>query len=428
MLQIFYSYQRMLKKIFLPLFFIALNFIFINPVDGQEEGKTFNQKQQPSVLNKQEEDAKWNAKMDLVDLYHKVIKKDSFVRKDLDIAHLSLVPALGYTTATGFAGVVSANIGFFTVHHQHETEKISSISSSIAYSQKNQTILPIQVDIWTKNNKYNIISDWRYMNYPSTTFGLGRRSKAKNGDTIDFNYIKIHQTLMRKISNNLYAGLGIYYDYFWNIREIGVPAGQVTSFEKYGLTQKEISSGIAFRLLLDTRKNQINPDAGWYLNIVDRPNFTFMGSDNNWQSLLIDARKYFYFPGNSKNILAFWNYDWLTISGKPPYLMLPSTGWDDFYNTGRGYLQGRYRGRDMIYFESEYRFTLTRNGLLGMVVFANVQSFSKDISQQFQILVPGGGTGLRIRLNKFSGANLCLDYGWGIDGQQGISVNLGEVF
>jgi len=82
----------------------------------------------------------------------------------------------------------------------------------------------------------------------------------------------------------------------------------------------------------------------------------------------------------------------------------------------------------MVYFETEYRFALTHDGLLGGVIFANAQSFSKDLSRQFQIIAPGAGGGIRIRLNKYSGANLCLDYGWGLNGQQGISVNLGEVF
>jgi hypothetical protein len=108
--------------------------------------------------------------------------------------------------------------------------------------------------------------------------------------------------------------------------------------------------------------------------------------------------------------------------------LLPSTGWDDFYNTGRGYIQGRYRGKDMLYFESEYRFGITNNGLLGGVLFVNAESFSKELSKQLAVVAPACGLGVRIKLNKFSGANLCVDYGFGADGSRGISVNLGEVF
>ncbi len=381
-----------------------------------------------SIRDENYADTQWNSQLDLIDLYRRIIKKDTVLRPDDKAEHLSALPFVGYSLQTGFAGVLSANLGFYTAKHKHKTEKISSLLTSVTYSQYHQIIFPIQTDIWINNDKYNIITDWRYMKYPSTTFGLGGHSNINNGYTIDFNYAKIHQTLMRKVLKDFYLGVGFFYDYFWNVKEVNPPTGVVTDFERYGLTNTVTAAGVAFRLLVDTRKNQITPDAGWYINIVDRPNFTFLGSNNNWQSLLLEFRRYFNLPGNSKNVLAFWSYNWLTIRGKPPYLLLPSTGWDDFYNTARGYIQGRYRGQDMIYLESEYRFQLTHNGLLGGVIFANAQSFSKELSKQFQIIAPGVGTGIRIRLNKFSGANLCVDYGWGLNGSQGIAVNLGEVF
>jgi hemolysin activation/secretion protein len=120
--------------------------------------------------------------------------------------------------------------------------------------------------------------------------------------------------------------------------------------------------------------------------------------------------------------------DWLTTAGTPPYLLLPSTGWDDNYNTGRGYIQGRFRGNNMVYFESEYRFGLTRNGLLGGVAFVNLQHFSSEISSEYNKIFPGYGAGLRLKLNKHSGANLAVDYGFGLNGSKGFFVNLGEVF
>lgn len=343
--------------------------------------------------------------------------------------HWSTVPAIGYTLQTGFAALLSENVAFYT--SLLPNQKISSISTSLTYSQYNQIIFPLQADIWTKKNKYNFILDWRYMDYPSTTFGLGGHTLATEGYTIDFNYLKFHQSVLRRVTKNLYAGAGYYLDYFWNVREIN-PTQTETDFERYGLTKTSVSSGIAARLIYDSRLNQINPVQGFYANIAFRPNFKFLGSDNNWNSLVVEFRKYIKFNPASKNVLALWSYNWLTIGGgKPPYLLLPSTGWDDFFNTGRGYIQSRFRGRDMVYLEAEYRFGITNNGLLGGVVFANAESFSRTIrtiNGGFSTIDPGVGAGIRIKLNKFSGANLCIDYGFGIEGSKGISVNLGEVF
>ena len=164
------------------------------------------------------------------------------------------------------------------------------------------------------------------------------------------------------------------------------------------------------------------------MNVIYRPNLTIFGNTATWRSLVVDARKYIHFPADSKNILAFWNYDWLTVSGKPPYLMLPFTGGDPYSNTGRGYIQGRFRGDNMLYLESEYRFGITNNGLVGGVVFANAQSFTEQGSGKFEKIAPGWGAGLRLKFNKFSRTNVALDYGFGLGHSGGVFVNIGEVF
>ena len=37
--------------------------------------------------------------------------------------------------------------------------------------------------------------------------------------------------------------------------------------------------------------------------------------------MVIDIRKYYRLPETSDNVIAFWSYDWLTLSGKPPILI-----------------------------------------------------------------------------------------------------------
>jgi len=368
---------------------------------------------------------------DLIDVLHHLSNKHSHphaAERTLKAKkyNLSFIPAAGYTLQTGFAGLVSANIGYY--NDEGADAKISSISSSVTYSQYNQVIFPLIADIWTKGGKYNFISDNRFISYPSDIYGLGGKTDPNKAHTIDFNGMKFHQTIVKKIANNFYAGIGIYYDQFWNIKVIDPKTRRIDSIIQKELGNTEIAIGPTIKLLYDSRTNQINPDKGNFLNIVYRDNLQFFGSDNNWQSLLIDARKYINFPKGSKNTWAFWSYDWLTLSGKPPYLLMPSTGWDDQYNTGRGYIQSRFRGKQMVYFETEYRYKISRNGLIGGVVFVNVENFSGDLSQSYNNVLPGYGAGIRIKLNKHSGTNLCLDYGMGNNGSGGFYVNLGEVF
>ena len=385
-----------------------------------------------SFLRLTAQDSLSSNKIDLVDVGRSFLKGHRSTRVDtvqqkVGKLHISALPVAGYTLQTGFAGVLSSNFAFYT--SEHSQANLSNVLTSITYSQYKQVIFPVQANIWTKGNKYNIQTDWRYLKYPSLTYGLGGNTNADSGYNIDYGYLRLHQAILRSVTRDLYVGVGVDLDYFWNIREVDPPFGKPTDLEKYGLTKTEQAAGVSLHFLYDNRRNPINPIKGAFASVTWRPNFTFLGSDNNWQSLLVDARKFIPFPGSTRNVLALWTYDWFTVGGgKPPYLLLPSTGWDAYSNTARGYIQGRYRGRNMLYFESEYRFGVSANGLLGGVVFANAQSFSEMATGQFTYIQPGYGLGFRISLNKFSRTNLCVDYGWGSHGSGGFFVNLGEVF
>jgi hypothetical protein len=291
-----------------------------------------------------------------------------------------------------------------------------------------QLILPLQSSIWTKGNKYNFVGDWRFLLFPEDTYGLGGLTTLADGYKVDYNYIRFYQFLLRQWAKDFFGGFGYQLDYHYDIEQLGV-SRTVTDYDKYGFNPQSVSSGVALNVLYDTRKNSINPEGGsFYGNLIIRQNLSVLGSDRNWSSLLLDVRKYISLPGHSQNILAFWNYDWLTLKGTPPYLDLPSTGWDSYDNTGRGYIQSRFRSKDMLDLEAEYRFGILRNGLIGGVVFANAESFSEINTGQFAKIWPAVGTGIRIKFNKFSKTNVAFDYAWGINGNNGIFVNLGEVF
>ena len=356
-------------------------------------------------------------------IFHKDLLKDTtIIRNHIQVG---VLPAVGYTLQTGFAVVVSTNVVIYR-RNPKDSSLPSTIITSISYTQKNQVVLPFQANLYFNNNKTILVSDFRYLKYPSYTYGLGMNSSPSDQTQLDYQYFKFHQSALFEVHPHIFIGGGYALDYFWDIEKVIPPTG--TEYENYGLNNTSISSGVLLNLVRDTRDNPINAYRGSYSNILFAPKFKFMGSDENWSSLLLEWRGYFRFPASSNNILALWSYNWLTLSGMPPYLMLPSTGWDKTFNTGRGYIQGRFRSNNMLDAESEYRIQLSRNGLFGMVLFANFESFSKINTWDFDGVAPAGGIGLRVKLNKYSRTNIAIDYGWGRQGSQGFFVNLGEAF
>lgn len=339
---------------------------------------------------------------------------------------LSVMPGAGYSLSTGWAAVLSSNASFYT--SSDRGQHISSVTASFTYTSLSQKNLNILSNIWTPDNRFMVVGDWKYLIYPQTTYGLGTFSKTGAANALDFSYIRLYETVLKRIENNWFVGGGYNLDYHFHIRQQQTGDVPASDFTRYGFASRSVSSGANLTLLYDGRSNQLNPKRGSYVSLVFRPNFTFLGSDQNWQSAVVDARKYIKLSDHSNNVLAFWGLAWLTLGGNPPYLDLPSTGWDAQFNTGRGYIQGRFRGKDMLYFETEYRFDITRNGLFGGVVFANAQSFTGFPNNQFEGVMPAAGAGLRMKLNKQSGANICIDYGIGLNGSRGFFVNLGEVF
>jgi hypothetical protein len=109
---------------------------------------------------------------------------------------------------------------------------------------------------------------------------------------------------------------------------------------------------------------------------------------------------------------------------------LPATALDTYGRSARGYSEGQFRGEKLAYGEIEYRGTLTRNGLLGMVAFLNTTTVNdeQDGEDLFDSFAPGGGAGIRLLINKRSKTNLCFDIGVGKQGSKGVYLAIQEVF
>ncbi len=363
--------------------------------------------------------------VDIIEKYASVHLRSDSSKYNKQSRFYSFLPAAGYSLLTGFAVTAVLNTSFYTDSNRN---KFSNILLNGNYSQYHQYWFIFNTNIFFDKLKLHFFGDTRYYNFPTQTYGLGDNSTLADALSIDYSYLRCYQIMFKELTNNVFAGMGYNLDYHWNINADLVPGRALEEFERLEKGKQSVSSGISFNMLFDSRKNSVNPLCGTFAHIQYRPNLILLGSDKNWQSLQVDIRHYIKLPGSSNNVLSFWSYNNLTLAGTPPYLDMPSIGWDDYSNTGRGYVPGRYTGRNLLYFESEYRFGLTRNGLIGGVVFGNAESILKSTTSGLHDVIPGGGFGLRIKVNKYSNTNVAIDYGFGIGGSRGFFFNVGEVF
>jgi hemolysin activation/secretion protein len=155
-----------------------------------------------------------------------------------------------------------------------------------------------------------------------------------------------------------------------------------------------------------------------FLNHFDK----FWGSDYNYNSIIVDLRKYF--PVGMEKVLAFQVYSLNTTGYEVPIRSLASFGGS---NRMRGYYDGRYKDNNMFILQTEYRFPIYH--WLKGVVFGGSGTVSHDIKAfEIQNVKSSFGGGLRIALSKKEKLNLRIDYGIGQGKNNGLYLQLGEAF
>jgi hypothetical protein len=347
-----------------------------------------------------------------------------------------VAPTIASKPSTGLSAGLNSNLAFF--RGDEKTTHISSISGGLRVSQKKQVLSGIRFSMFTADDRWFISGDNRLSWTSQNTYGLGADTLATGPGTenLKFNAFKLYETAYHNVAPHLFAGLGINVSTHSNIR---AGDGALSTFDqsayvayndRHGFNDEgQTSSGIGGGVLFDTRDNGINAQRGWLASAAFRTFFDgFLGGDSTWQQLTLDVRTYRKLTRDGRHKLAFWMLSDNVVSGTAPYLDLPATGSDG--RSARGYSDGRYRGEHLAYGEIEYRGTLTRNGLLGGVVFMNMTTVDNaDVGTKlFEDFAPAAGFGLRVLLNKHSRTNLTADYGWGKDGSRGLYLGIQEAF
>jgi len=256
-----------------------------------------------------------------------------------------------------------------------------------------------------------------------------------------FKQIRFYEEAAMKLGgSDIYAGLGISVDQHFSINDQLLDT--VATSPDYFMTSHYIYSkenkfnpeqygtnGIKLSVLTDTRDNISNSYEGYFLSFSVLQNLKIGNNSRASTQLFYDGR---YYVGVNKekprNVVAFWSFGSFLMAGQVPYLALPSIGWDTYNRSGRGYIQGRYRGLSIIYNEAEYRFGISRNNLFGGTVFVNSTNANSLTQELFDRTAVGYGVGFRMQMDKLARTNLAVDIGMAEKELGGIYFNLQEAF
>jgi hypothetical protein len=393
---------------------------------------------------------------DFIDVVHDW-KKDTTVRaeKEMEVGknYLTILPIVGYGPAFGF--LAGGAVSFTKLLGQAPT-KASSALANFQVTTKKQFILNVRSKLYLDQNKWFLQGDWRLLLYNQLTYGIGINLTEADkglpnasadgsteiiGESMKFKQIRFFEDVAHQLGNsNFYAGLGIAVDQYFGIDDqlldtvANSPNYFITSHYSYSGEKKFDprqygTNGFKITILTDTRDNIANAYGGYYASLSLVNNLKIGNNSKQSTQLHYDGR---YYLGVNKDrprqVMAFWSYGLFLLAGEIPYLALPSIGWDTYNRSGRGYIQGRHRGLNMVYNEAEYRFPVTKNGLIGGTVFVNTTNMSSQTQNLFERTAIGYGLGFRMQVDKLARTNLTIDFA--SDGRHldGIYFNLQEAF
>ena len=346
----------------------------------------------------------------------KAEKNEEEERKDRKNNQLLVLPIVYYTPETRIAG------GLGGIYYLRSLENRlmghpSTIFMDVIYTQNKQLILEITPDLYLKEGKFHLVGYVGFKRYTDKFFGIGSQSTKDMEEDYSYRAFKLKCSLRKRISPSFYVGIQYDLDHS-KITEIE-PGGLLDSGGIPG-DEGGTFSGLSFLAVRDNRDNTFFPTKGTLLQTQAMFCGPVLGSDYRFQNYIFDFRQYL--TVFSKHVLAFQQNVNVT-SGRVPFQWLPMLGGPWIL---RGYFLGRFRDKSSIFLQMEYRMPLFwRLSAAGFVGYGDVaDKLNKFRLNDFKI---SGGLGIRYQVNRRSGTNVRLDFGFA-RGSFGVYAMINEAF
>ena len=339
---------------------------------------------------------------------------DSSARRN----HLLILPVIARSIETSWS-FGSAVSGTFHISKNDSAVRTSNLQSLVLYSLKKQFIAAINGTIYFPGEKYILSEQLSYSYFPDKFWGLGRYSSESNAESYDFQQVYVYLHGQRALAKHLY--IGVLYEY-QTVIKIDYQHGGLFDKENIPGRNGYHVSGFGASLSYDTRNDAFAPDKGVFIQGSFNHFAPVFGSDFSYTNYVLDFRRFMKIY--KRQVLAVQAYAFLN-NGTVPLRSLASFGGA---NSMRGYYDGRYRDKDQVVLQAEYRAPVYHR--LGVVAFGGIGNVAHNCDYlSMQALKYSYGGGVRIGLTKSEKLNLRLDYGIGRGGKsKGFYFQLGEAF
>jgi len=258
------------------------------------------------------------------------------------------------------------------------------------YSTRRQLAIEGVWNTYGAAERYVLRGRGGYIDHAEDYWGVGNQTLPEpDYAVLTYQRWFIQHRIWRRLGGRVFAGISQHYSDTRNLRttdQAGVP-------ETIPGSLGSVVSGLGPTLLADYRDNPFSPTRGWYAEWATQVYTQKLGSQFNYIEHHLDLRRYV--PFNARHMLGFQAIGQFT-SGTVPLRELPRLGGPTMM---RGFVQGRYRDRQLWSVQAEYRYTLNRFVVAAAFVAAGgvaptLGEFSAVTTRS------AGGLGLRLLLNR----------------------------
>lgn len=328
------------------------------------------------------------------------------------------LPIVFYTPETKF-GFGGGGQLFFLKQTNQYNQRLSNIFFSVIYTSQGQFIFETTPQIYLGRGNYFIDMFYTFRIFPNSFWGIGATTPESNKESYNQTTNKFDISLLKRIPPNLNFGLSINYA---NYRITEVLEGGILDSGTIPGSDGATISGLGAIFNLDSRDDIGAPQSGNYLSLTARFSSELFGATHSFNKFIFDLRTYQRL--SKKSIIALRLYNENNF-GDVPFQGMASYGGS---KNARGYFNGRFIDKHMYIIQAEYRWRFKeRWTLAGFGLVGSVNDEAGDLFS-FNNLKPSFGGGIRFKLLKDQSTWLRLDYGKGIDGQNGIYFGVNEAF
>ncbi|MEM9548168.1 MAG: BamA/TamA family outer membrane protein [Bacteroidota bacterium] len=320
---------------------------------------------------------------------------DNIVNNKSDKSQPQLVayPTLAYAPETSWEIGASALYVYFA--NRDTTNRLSEINAFTFFTLENQYGFWFDHAIYSDKDRWFFLGRARIQSFPIFYHGIGTDTPVEHIATVEANQILLKERVLRRLKNNIYLGLEFDLQRLSGVNFV-FDDPESPNFE-FPLGHEGSSNiGLGLGLIHDDRHNVLNVRKGLFSELAFLHYNPSWGSTYEFTSILFDTRAYR--PMGKNNVLAIQVLGQFNF-GDIPFNQLALMGGESIM---RGYYYGRYRDRNQMATQIEYRFLpipLKFTKRLGFAVFAGAGSVFNQVDElNVSNIEVSGGVGLRFLL------------------------------